>query len=70
MTTIAQIVKAAQEALDSHQLPAPDPVEIARNHFGAVAWAEADEFHATGRLPQTVRGLELLAIDIRLDEEV
>jgi hypothetical protein len=32
--------------------------------------AEAHCWRETDRLPETVRGLELLAIDIKLDEEI
>jgi len=70
VTTLANIVRQAQEALESHQPPKLDPVEIARNYFGAVAWAEIDEFRTIGKLPETIRGLELLELDIRLDEEI
>lgn len=70
MTTIAQIVKAAQQAINDNQPSVLDPVELARSYFGPEAWREIDQFRETGELPQSIRGLELLAIDIRLDEEV
>ncbi len=69
MSTTAQIIRAAQEAIEFHQPVALDPVEQARNYFD-TAWHEADRWRATGELPHSVRGLELLAIDIKLEEEI
>ena len=70
MTNLANIVRAAQQALESYQPVALDPVEVTRAYFGAEARFEVARFHAAGELPATVRGLELLAIDIKLEEEI
>jgi hypothetical protein len=67
--SLARIIQEAQQALESHQPPPVDLVEQAKSYFGDVAWREADDWHATGRLPESVRGLEIIAIDVVLDEQ-
>ena len=70
MTALQAILRQAQQALDSFQPVELDPVEAARAYFGEEAWHEANWWRKTGELPRSIRGLELLAIDIKLEEEV
>ena len=67
MTGLAQIVKAAQEALAAEQQHPRDLVAECRAYYGDTAWLEADRWHATGELPQTVQGLELTELDLQLE---
>ncbi len=70
MTTLASIVREAQQALESYEPVELDLVEQARNAFGAEAWQEAHRWRETGRLPESIRGLELLGIEVKLDQEI
>lgn len=69
MTAIAQIVRLAQEALAVEEQHPRDLVTECQAHYGDTAWREADLFHKDGRLPNTIMGLELLAVDIKLEED-
>ena len=67
MSALTRLVQQAQELILSP--PKPDPVVIARCYYGEAAWCEVDQWHETGLLPRSYRGLELLAVDLRLEEE-
>lgn len=67
MSALTRIVQQAQELIVSP--PKPDAVLVARAYFGEAAWTEVDGWNATGSLPRSYRGLELLAVDLQVEEE-
>lgn len=69
MTALAQVIKQAQEALAVEEQHPRDLVAECRAHYGDSAWRETELFRKQGSLPQTAWGLELLAIDIKLEED-
>lgn len=67
MSALTRIVQQAEQLIVSP--PKPDAVLVARCYFGEGAWSEVDEWRATGSLPRSYRGLELLAVDLQVEEE-
>jgi hypothetical protein len=69
MTNLTQVMREAQAAIEAEQ-QRPTRTPTMEELFGADALRELDAFRATGELPQSMRGLKLLAIDVKLDAEI
>jgi hypothetical protein len=68
--SLARIIQEAQQTLETYEPPMVDPVAEARAYFGEQAWREAQVWRETGHLPESLRGLELVGIDIKLEQEI